>query len=678
MSPVYRRPARAGGGRSPAAEHRADARRARRARRSRCAAPCRPAARASRRLRSSAVELLGRDAALGADDEHDVARVGGVERQVGQRAADAVGSRTSTRRCRGPRARARVVRLERRRRRGSTPGAPAWPPRARSAAQRARALRGLRRVPPRDAARRLPRHDLVDAELGRRLHRELVAVALRERLHEHDARARRGHRRRVRDPDDDRASARRTRTSPLEPRARAVADRRPSRRRAPAARPRRGALRRRSSVTRRRPGCARAVGVRRSEEVQRHRVSRSGSGRAASRTGPDGTRARCGAGAFVRLRELLDERALLARRARVGRHHVHADAQVAALRAAQRRDAAALDREHVAALHARRASRGRPAPSRDSIVVVVPRIASVIDTSRVASRSSPSRLKTLVRRDGDLEVQVAVRAAGRAHLARAGQLQPQAGLDAGRDVDRHRATRAHAALALARRARVRDGRAVALAGAARLRGDDVAEQAAHRALHLTGAVADVAGDRRACPAGSTSPGTSRTARRCRPRCRGARRRRRRRGRASTRTRASWPRSRRERGRPARWPPAAPKNVSKMSPNPPKPPRAAAERRVVAAHVVARALVGVAQHVVGVRDELEALGRVLARVHVGVQLAREASVRLLDLVGARVARDAEDLVVVSHNRLSVPRIARDRLVRCRAQRALSSSSSSRVR
>ena len=50
------------------------------------------------------------------------------------------------------------------------------------------ALLGLRGIPPRDAARRLPRHDLVDAELGRRLHRELVAVALGERLHEHDPR----------------------------------------------------------------------------------------------------------------------------------------------------------------------------------------------------------------------------------------------------------------------------------------------------------------------------------------------------------------------------------------------------------------------------------------------------------------------------------------------------------
>ena len=63
---------------------------------------------------------------------------------------------------------------------------------------------------------------------------------------------------------------------------------------------------------------------------------------------------------------------------------------------------------------------------------------------------------------------------------------------------------------------------------------------------------------------------------------------------------------------------------------------AAERRVAAAHVVARALIGIAQHVVGVRHELEALGRVFAGVDVGVQLPRELAVRLLDLVGGGVA------------------------------------------
>ena len=107
--------------------------------------------------------------------------------------------------------------------------------------------------------------------------------------------------------------------------------------------------------------------------------------------------------------------------------------------------------------------------------------------------------------DLDLEVQVAVRAAGRADLALAGQLQAHAGVDAGRHVDRHRARGAHAALAGAGRARVRDDGAVAAAGAARARGHHVAEQGAHGALDLTGAVADVAGDGRGARRAAADP-----------------------------------------------------------------------------------------------------------------------------------------------------------------------------
>ena len=61
-------------------------------------------------------------------------------------------------------------------------------------------------------------------------------------------------------------------------------------------------------------------------------------------------------------------------------------------------------------------------------------------------------------------------------------------------------------------------------------------------------------------------------------------------------------------------------------------RSPAERRAVAAQVVPLPLLGVAQHVVGVRHELEAFGCLFARVHVGVQLPRESAVGLLDLVG----------------------------------------------
>ena len=83
----------------------------------------------------------------------------------------------------------------------------------------------------------------------------------------------------------------------------------------------------------------------------------------------------------------------------------------------------------------------------------------------------------------------------------------------------------------------------------------------------------------------------------------------------------------------------------MSPKPPKP--CSAEAALAAAEVVLLALLGIGEHVVGVGDGLEPLGRLGARVHVGVELAREAPVGLLDLVGGGVARDAEDLVVVCH-------------------------------
>ena len=53
------------------------------------------------------------------------------------------------------------------------------------------AFDGLVAAPARHAARPLPRHDLVDAEFGRRLHGELVAVALRERLGENETWCRR-------------------------------------------------------------------------------------------------------------------------------------------------------------------------------------------------------------------------------------------------------------------------------------------------------------------------------------------------------------------------------------------------------------------------------------------------------------------------------------------------------
>ena len=49
----------------------------------------------------------------------------------------------------------------------------------------------------------------------------------------------------------------------------------------------------------------------------------------------------------------------------------------------------------------------------------------------------------------------------------------------------------------------------------------------------------------------------------------------------------------------------------------------AEAALAAAEVVLLALLGIGEHVVGVGDGLEPLGRLGARVHVGVELAGEA-------------------------------------------------------
>ena len=69
-------------------------------------------------------------------------------------------------------------------------------------------------------------------------------------------------------------------------------------------------------------------------------------------------------------------------------------------------------------------------------------------------------------------------------------------------------------------------------------------------------------------------------------------------------------------------------------------------RVAQLAVVLLALVGIAEHVVGLGDLLEALlGLRVARVLVGVVLARELAVGLLDVVGRRLALDAEHLVVI---------------------------------
>ena len=74
---------------------------------------------------------------------------------------------------------------------------------------------------------------------------------------------------------------------------------------------------------------------------------------------------------------------------------------------------------------------------------------------------------------------------------------------------------------------------------------------------------------------------------------------------------------------------------------------AAAQALVAVAVIGRAPLGIGQHLVGLGRLLElVLGLGVVAVDVGVQLARQAAERLLDLGVAGVAGDAEHLVVVA--------------------------------
>ena len=127
--------------------------------------------------------------------------------------------------------------------------------------------------------------------------------------------------------------------------------------------------------------------------------------------------------------------------------------------------------------------------------IVVPSAAAVIGTRDVAAQVGAVAGEDRVRRDVDLDVQVTGRTAAGADLALVGELDAGAGVDAGRDLDRDRAARAHPAVAGALAARVGDDLAVAAAGVARPQRADLAEERALHVLHLAAAVAGLAGDR---------------------------------------------------------------------------------------------------------------------------------------------------------------------------------------
>ena len=108
----------------------------------------------------------------------------------------------------------------------------------------------------------------------------------------------------------------------------------------------------------------------------------------------------------------------------------------------------------------------------------------------------------LVRPFGDLDVQIAGRAAAETHLTLPGEADTHAVLDPGGDAHGHRAPRAVASVAAALVAGVGDDLADAVAGRALAHGHDLPEEGALHRLDLPGALADVAGDRLAVAVGS--------------------------------------------------------------------------------------------------------------------------------------------------------------------------------
>jgi hypothetical protein len=88
-------------------------------------------------------------------------------------------------------------------------------------------------------------------------------------------------------------------------------------------------------------------------------------------------------------------------------------------------------------------------------------------------------------------------------------------------------------------------------------------------------------------------------------------------------------------------------------------RRSAAHSGLAQQVVLLALLGIRQHLVGLCDLLEALlGTRIVGVLVGVRLAHELAVGLLDLVGGRIAGDAERLVMVRHQDSPKPKVLHD--------------------
>ena len=181
--------------------------------------------------------------------------------------------------------------------------------------------------------------------------------------------------------------------------------------------------------------------------------------------------------------------------------HVDVDDEVAAAGAAQVGDAQAAQGDRVAGLGAR-------------LIVELVGAVEGVQAERRAERGGGHRqldravqvvapaLNVGVRVDRDLDVEVAGRAAAGADLALAGELDPGAGVDAGRDLEGQRAAGAHPAVAGALEARVGDDRRRSPGRSAHgPGGHDLAEEGALHLLDLAAPAADVAGARCRCRAG---------------------------------------------------------------------------------------------------------------------------------------------------------------------------------
>src|SRR4051794_17764229 len=261
--------------------------------------------------------------------------------------------------------------------------------------------------------------------------------------------------------------------------------------------------------------------------------------------------------------------------------------------------------------------------------------------------------------------QVAGRAVVRPGRALAREPDPRALADAGRDVDAVALRRAHDALAVARRARVLDHGAGAAAAGARLRDREQA-----LALRLEAAALAAGADLRRRPRLRAGAVAGRAPRRRRDRQRdlrpgdrvlegdrdlglevgallGPRPGARRAGGAA----GAVEQVREDVAEPAGRLEAAEAALTGVPCAGARPaaPTAGAEEDPAA--VVLLALVRVAHDVVGRLDLLEALlGRLVAGIAIRVVLARELAVRLLDLLGRRLAVDAQDGIWIAGGQL----------------------------